>query len=316
MRSRALEEARPTRKVVGVGLACLDQLILWRDMKAPVQGNEILEFATQGGGMVGTALVAVTRLGGAAEFWGAIGTDWMGDQILDGLAQEGVDTSQVQRVEGARGPMVLVCVDQPTGERHFLYSTGFHGSERPIGSIERLRDAGCLLVDGTHPASAVRAAEEARRLGVPVVADVGWIGEETRGLLTHVDYAIASEGCARSLGAGDDFPNACDLIRAMGPRHVVITLGSKGLVSLSGGQFARLDAFPVEVVDTTGAGDTFHGAFCYALVRGFPMHRNLVFASAAAALKCRRLGGRAGIPTLDEVDQFLHDCGIELFDLC
>jgi sulfofructose kinase len=119
-----MSKPNPPRKVIGLGLGVLDQLLLWRDMKAPVRENKIVDFTTQGGGMTATALVAVARLGGAAEFWGAVGTDWMGDLILQGLAQEGVDTSQVRRVDGARGPMVLVCVDQPTGERQFLYSTG------------------------------------------------------------------------------------------------------------------------------------------------------------------------------------------------
>jgi len=302
-----MDQATPPKKVIGLGLGVLDQLLLWRDMKAAVRENKVVDFSTQGGGMTATALVAVTRLGGAAEFWGTVGTDWMGDQILQGLAEEGVSTSQVQRIEGARGPMVLVCVDEPTGERQFLYSVGFRAAEPPIGDLGRLADAGCLLVDGTHPASALRAAEEACRLGVPVVADVGWISDETRPLLAHVDYAIASEACGRGLAAGDDFRAACERLRALGPPNAVITLGARGLVALSGDQFLRLDAFPVEVADTTGAGDVFHGAFCFGLLRGLPIEKNLVFSSAVAALKCRRLGGRAGIPRLDEATQFLRE---------
>jgi len=302
-----MSQGIPPKKVIGLGLGVLDQLLLWRDMKAPVRDNKIIDFATQGGGMTATALVAVARLGGAAEFWGTVGTDWMGDQILQGLEQEGISTSQVHRIEGARGPMVLVCVDQPTGERQFLYSVGFRAAEPPIGDLARLADAGCLLVDGTHAASATRAAAEARRLGVPVVADVGWINDEMRALLAHVDYAIASEACGRSLLPGDDHRAACERLRALGPTHAVITLGAEGLAALSGDQFLRLDAFPVQVVDTTGAGDVFHGAFCYGLLRSLSFERNLVFASAVAALKCRRLGGRAGIPRLDEVNQFLRE---------
>lgn len=306
-----MDRAAPGKRVVGLGLACLDQLLLWRDMKAPVEGNRVVDFSTQGGGMVGTALVAVARLGGAAEFWGAAGSDWMGEQIVQGLASEGVDTSQVARIEGGRGPMVLVCVDRPTGERHFLYSTGFGPQEQPIGALDRLRDAGCLLVDGSHPASALRAAQEAKRLRVPVVADIGGMDDRWRALLAHVDYAIASEHCARALGIADDPPRVCETLCAMGPPHAVLTLGTRGLVALSHGRRSSLPAFSVEVVDTTGAGDVFHGAFCYALVRGFPMERGLLFASAVAALKCRRLGGRAGIPRLDEVCQFLRGRGME-----
>jgi len=91
----------------------------------------------------------------------------------------------------------------------------------------------------------------------------------------------------------------------------VITLGSRGLVGLSDDRFIQMDAFPVEVVDTCGAGDTFHGAYCYGLVRGFSFEQNLAFSSAAAALKCRRMGGRAGIPNEAEVTAFLKSRGID-----
>lgn len=294
------------KKVVGLGLACLDQLILWQDMSAPVQSNKIVAHDVQGGGMVGTALVAVTRLGGQAEYWGAVGDDWMGEMILQGLRHERVDTGQVVKVPGKEGPLVVVCIDQPTGERHFQYWTGFEDPAEPIGSLDRLHDAGCLLIDGCQRASALRAAQEARRLGVPVVGDVGWIHEHTKGLLACMDYAIASENCARSLGSADDIRKACQLLHAMGPGQVVVTLGSRGLVAYDGQRFLEQPAFPVEVVDTTGAGDTFHGAFCFGLVQGFTLEKNLAFASATAALKCRKMGGRKGIPAREEVEAMVN----------
>ena len=298
------------KKVVGVGLACLDQLILWRDMQAPLVGNKILDFQVQGGGMVGTAMVAVARLGGQAEFWGAVGDDWMARMILQGLRCESVDTRHVTVVPGGHGPMVVVCVDHPTGQRHFLYWTGFPEPKDSIGSPESLKTAGCLLVDGTHHQSTLRAARQAQRLGVPVVADLGGIGENTPALLAHVTYAIISDRCAQQVEGGDDYRAACEAMRSMGPEHVVVTLGEKGLVYLDDEDLAEMPAFEVDVVDTTGAGDTFHGAFCYGLVQGFPFLKNLQFASAAAAMKCRQMGGRAGIPGRDEVVRFLIERGV------
>jgi sulfofructose kinase len=299
------------KKVVGVGLACLDQLILWRDMHAPVAGNNILDFQVQGGGMVGTSMVAVARLGGQAEFWGAVGDDWMGRMILEEFRCENVDTRHVVVVPGGRGPMVVVCVDRPTGQRHFLYWAGFPGPEGPIGSLESLKTAGCLLVDGTHHGSTLRAAREAQRLSVPVVADLGGVGEKTAALLAHVTYAIISDRCAQQVGGGGDYLAACQAVRSMGPRHVVVTLGERGLVYLEGEELAEMPAFEVEVVDTTGAGDVFHGAFCYGLVQGFPLVRNLQFASAVAAMKCGQLGGRAGIPGRDQAVRFLIARGVD-----
>ena len=297
------------KKVIGIGIACLDQLLLWQDAGRPVRGNKIVAHDLQGGGMAATALVAVARLGGEAECWAAIGTDWAAEQIVRGLEQENVDTNQMVRVEGAIGPLMVVAVDQPTGERSFPYSSGVPSAAEPIAPPERLAAAGCLLVDGTLHKTALSAAREARRLGVPVVADIERLSEETRELLAHVDYAIASEAAARGPGAAGRYHEACDLIHAMGPTHVVITRGDQGCVHSDGATFLERKAFPVEVVDTTGAGDVFHGAFCYGLVEGFPLEHNLAFASAAAALKCRALGGRAGIPTRAEVEQFLEQHG-------
>lgn len=296
--------------VIGVGLACLDQLLLWEDMGAPVRDGRIVGRQTQGGGMAATAMVAVSRLGGRAELWTAVGDDWVGDLIVRELGEEGVDTGQIQRLEGGDSLLVTVSVDRPTGERHFMYSSGRAHPPGPVGDLERLAGAGCLLVDHCLPASEVGAARRARELGVPVVSDTESLGERHRDVFAHVDYAILSQECARSLGAGDDWREAGRRVQEMGPRCAIVTLGDQGLACLDGDDFERVPAFAVDVVDTTGAGDVFHGAFCYGLVRGHRRRDNLVFASAVSALKCQRLGGRSGIPRLEEVFAFLGERGI------
>ena len=300
------------KKVIGIGVGCLDQLILWEDMSAPVHRAKIIGYDAQGGGMAATAMVTVARLGGQAEFWGAVGTDWAADLILKGLEAERVDTSQVRRVEGWCGPLMLVGVDHRSGERHFQRFTGLCDPVGPVGSFDRLRGAACLLTDLTRPETDLALAREARRLGVPVVADVEGTRPHAPEVLPHVDYAITSQESAERVGAGTDLRAACEAIRALGPPCVVVTLGAEGLVFLDGETFGRMDAFPVEVVDTTGAGDVFHGAFCYGLTEGLPLQRNLAFASAAAAMKCRRLGGRAGIPGRDEIVAFLQERGADV----
>jgi sulfofructose kinase len=298
--------------VVGVGLACLDQLMVWQDMSKPVQENRIAACDMQGGGMAATAMVAVSRLGGRAELWSAVGDDWVGDRILQDLAAYRVDTDQVVRIADGTSLFIAVCIDQPTGERHFLHSSGWTKPDQPVGDLERLATAGCLLIDHALPASELSAAREARRLGVPVVSDSERLDDRNREIFSYIDCAILSEQCARSLGAGDDFQRASQIVQAMGPTQVVITLGARGLAFLDGEEFGHMPSFPVEVVDTTGAGDVFHGAFCYGLVHGYSLRDNLTFASATAAMKCRQIGGRAGIPHRDEVFQFLGERGIRL----
>lgn len=297
------------RKVIGVGFACVDQLVRWRSVGEPVAGNDVIQYDMQGGGMTATAMVAVARLGGRAEFWGAVGDGPMGRFLLDGLRRESVDISQVVRVSGSDGPVYLVCVDGATGERMFYRAMAVAGPEEPFGDVERLTEAGCLLVDGSCGQAAVRAARKARQLGVPVVGDVGSTQGAMGQLLPLIDYAIASQQCALGLGVGDDYQAACTMITDKGPDVAVITLGEKGLICFDGQRFISRQAFGVDVVDTTGAGDTFHGAFCVGLVRGFSLEVNLSFASAVAAISCTKLGGRAGIASVDQVVGFLrqHD---------
>ena len=151
---------QPSRpgKVIGVGMSTLDMLILWEDTARPVAENRILDCKWEGGGPVATALVAAARLGADAEYWGAVGSDWMADLILEGLADEGVDTGQVRRMAGKRGPLVVVCVDGATGERRFMHSIDLSYGEEQVGDLSRIGSAGCLLVDLCLPATALAAA--------------------------------------------------------------------------------------------------------------------------------------------------------------
>lgn len=282
----------------------MDQLLVWKDVALPIQENSIIDIDMQGGGMAATAMATVCRLGGNAELWSTIGEDWAGEKILRALRAEGVDTSQIiQIVEGSSFFMV-VCVDQQTGERHFMHTGRWDKPKEAIGDLSRLDKSGCLLIDHALPESELPAAKEAQRLGVPVVSDTNGFNAWHREIMPFVDYAIVSERGAMALK--DDLHEACKSIQGMGAKCVVVTLGENGLVYLDGDTFGRLPAFEVKVVDTTGAGDVFHGAFCYGLVHGFSLRANLRFASATSAMKCRQIGGRGGIPNREQVDEFLQ----------
>ncbi len=299
-------------KVVGIGLAVLDLLLLWDDMARPVVEATVTECEFQGGGMVATALVAAARLGARTEFRGRVGADWMGELMLQGLREEDVDVRRVRQPPGSSGPLAVVCVDGDGGERHFkrFLRSGLGAEE--LEGAENLEGAGCLLVDGTLPEATTRAARRARELGIPVVADFGGnLGGGRRRLMQFVDHAILDERAIAGLATQGGARAACEAARQMGPHHVAITRGERGVASLDGQTYRELDAFSVDVVDTTGAGDVFHGAFCYGLVAGYEVEANLVFSSAVAAMKCTRLGGRAGIPTLQQVRDFLRERDIE-----
>jgi len=294
-------------ELVGLGFATLDHLMLVESFDDPVGSMKLKTFDIQGGGMTATALVAATRLGVTTELWSVVGDGRVSDWIVAGLQQEGVGLDCLRRAAGADGPLILVYVDGRTGERRFQMGRLVRGGGPEPLRLERLDRARCLLIDGMWPEAALRAARHARGHGVPVVADLGGVEGTRRELLPYVDYLIANEQCARRLAGGDDPERACRLMRELGPGVAVVTLGERGCAFADGSDRGRMPAFEVEVVDTTGAGDCFHGAFCVGVVHGWPLERTLEFASAAAALKCRKLGGRAGLPTMDEVEAFLQE---------
>ena len=161
-----------------------------------------------------------------------------------------------------------------------------------------------LHVDGIQMEAQIAAARRAREVGVEVVYDAGSRRDGMEELIGLTDVLIASEGFAAQVGGGEPV-ESLEALRSLGPATVVITVGAEGSVGMEQGRIHSLPAVPVEVVDTTGAGDVYHGAFIYGMLQGWDLQLRMSFANAAAGLKCRSLGGRAGIPSLDEIQRAL-----------
>ena len=163
-----------------------------------------------------------------------------------------------------------------------------------------------LHVDGLMIEACQEAARQARGRGLKVVLDAGTMREGSLELASMVDVLIASEGFAEPL-LGKDAPpkEVLAYLRQLGPREVVITRGTKGSMGVNGDEIIVQDAFKTDAKDTTGAGDVYHGAYIYGLLKGWNMRRCMRFASATAALKCREIGARKGIARLAEVERFL-----------
>jgi len=302
---------RPNRKskiVAGLGIAVVDHLAIWESVKRPVVKNKVVQYDMQVGGKIATALVAVSCLGGQSDFWGLVGDDYFGNFIVDGLKKAKVKTKHLLQVKKAEGPAVLVCVDAPTGERYFNMLKWFPEPDNAFQSFKELNRAGCLIVDFHWLQSSKKAVLYAKKMNIPVVGEIdGKINKQTREILQHIDYSIASQYCMASLGGGKDYRKACRVLMDYGARVAVITLGSRGLIAFDGKRYIEKPAYKVPVVDTTGAGDVFHGAFCFGLVHNFSLETNLTFSSAVAALKCRALGGQAVIPDMKETIAFLKN---------
>jgi len=261
--------------------------------------------------------VAAARLGARTAFAGKIGSDDRGDRILAGFRAEAVDVTGCLREEGAVSAAGFCWIEEATGRRSIAWHPGTAGPLGPAELPEALiRGAKILHLDGSHPDAALAAARLAGQAGVKVSLDAGTYGPHMPALIGLSDLVIASQGFARDLVGRDDPEAALREMAARGPRIAIVTLGPGGSLGLSGGRMFRRAAFPVPVVDTTGAGDVFHGAFCVGLLESWGLERTVDFAGAAAALKCTRVGGRTGIPGREEVIAFLHSVRSEAWTSC
>lgn len=299
-------------KVVCVGLATLDRLYAVPEI--PTVPTKVFASVHHevGGGPAATAAVAIVKLGGRAEFWGRLGDDRTGDAILAELEQCGVGVSSVHRVRGAASPSAAVLIDR-TGERLIVSFTDPRLDLDPVRlPLERLGDAAAVLADMRWPTGASAALREARDRGISSVLDADLAPEAAaRPLIGLATHAVFSRPALLRLTKADAVERGLEAAQGMTEGIVGVTLGADGYAWLEWGVVRRVPGLPVRVTDSLGAGDVFHGAYALALAEGLDELGAGRFANAAAALKCTRFGGRAGIPTRAEVNAFLESSEME-----
>ena len=295
-------------RVVCVGHAALDRVYAVESWPAHSAKVAVRRYEEAGGGMAANAAAAVARLGGEALFWGPTGDDDIAAAIRNQLVADGVGDARLRAFPGRTSSHSAVLVDA-RGERLVV---GYRGSALqapadwlPLGEIP---EAGAVLADVRWPQGAMMALRAARSAGRPAIldaeiADAAILAQ----LCREADHLLFSE---RGLEAWSDAGMEGGLRRAMelGARVAAVTCGARGVYWIEDTRpqiVNHVDAFPVEVVDTLAAGDVFHGAYALAMAEGRDAAAALVFASAAAAIKCTRNGGRRGTPTLAEVQAFL-----------
>ncbi|WP_265306213.1 PfkB family carbohydrate kinase [Verminephrobacter eiseniae] len=293
----------PAARLICLGLSALD--ITWEVDTLP-QGSgksRASDLREGGGGMAANAAAAAAKLGAAVQFWGRAGADDAGRAMKAQLAALGVDVTQLRLFEGARSSLSGIVVDR-RGERMIV---NFRGAGLPADPgwlpLAALPGADAVLADPRWPEGALALFGAARRQGLPTVldgdvgdaADAAWFDK----LLPHTDHAIFSApGLAHYATGACTLDAQLHFALARGCRLAAVTLGEHGLRWADASGLHSLPAFAVQAVDTTGAGDAFHGAFAFALGAGWPVRRALRFSAAVAALKCQRPGGRAGLPDL------------------
>lgn len=294
-------------RVVGLGQASLDYLGRLGRFPEENAKVELTGLHIQCGGPASTALVTLSRLGVKTSFFGAISDDAFGARIKDGLDQEGVDATFLKVIPGFTSQYAFIAITQDSGNRTIFWHRGSTPPLMPEDiDLTPFDNMEVLHLDGLMIEASITAAREAKTRDIKIVMDAGTMREGSRELISMVDVLIASESFAESF-AGKNTPHdrALEMLSRVGPEEVVITLGVKGSVGLRKSKRIHQAAYPMEAVDTTGAGDVYHGAYIFGLLNHWDMRTCMRFASATAAIKCGTVGARMGIPGLEQVRKFI-----------
>lgn len=299
-----MDAERQEVDVLCVGAAAYD-LVFVVDRHPEADEKQVArELVSCGGGPAANAAVTVCRLGKTAAFAGCLGTDPFGQENTKELLAAGVQINSV--VRGTSPTPLSVVLAKPGGTRslvNYRAQTGF----LPPGSVDfSTIGSTVILFDGHEPHISRPLAVDARRRGIPVILDAGSVHQGTMALIDCCDHLICAKKFALHYTGEEDVEKALHFLAGLAPT-VVITLGDQGLIWRKGDAKDRLPAFSVDAVDTTGAGDVFHGAYAAALIGGKGWAETLRYASAAAALCCTSMGARLGIPSKQEVEAFLAD---------
>ncbi len=286
--------------VAGLGQCSLDYLALSSRYAKEDQKEEILEWSVQGGGPVATALVTLSRLRIATRFAGIVADDDAGRKIKKGLKEEGIDTRLLKTRKGGKSQSAFIVVNKKSASRTIYWQRPTVKELSPDEvRAPFLKDINLLMLDGLMVDASIKAAELAKKKNIPVLLDAGSVRKKTAKLLKLADYIVCSERF--SLEYGGTPSKTLAKLAKLAPVSATITLGRHGSVTWTDGRTFKTPAFKIKAVDTTGAGDVFHGAYAYGIIKGFSIEKTAQFASAAAALKCKKIGGRDGIPTVTEI---------------
>lgn len=288
--------------VLCVGHACYDLVFAVDHHPAPDEKARAQAFVSCGGGTAANAAMTAAMLGARVLFAGYLGSDIYGDQHMAEFHAVGVDTSLV--VRGAQATPISAIFVKPDGARSIVNYKGDTNRLTAADVEFTATRPNVVLFDGHQPALALAVAEWAQEQCIPTVLDADTVNEGNVELLQRCTLVAASERFAHDF-FGAPTPQAGMAALARYAPAVIVTLGERGLLWQRGAESGVLPAFAVEAVDTTGAGDTFHGALAAGLAAGMEWPALLRYASAAGALCCTRHGARLGIPSATEVAALL-----------
>ncbi|KPL03641.1 MAG: hypothetical protein AMJ73_05960 [candidate division Zixibacteria bacterium SM1_73] len=311
---------------VGFGMNAVDYLSILDPYPDLDEKVEVVESSVQGGGPVPTAMVTLAKLGSKVAYIGKIGNDPEGEFVKTDLEKQGVNTDYVIIDKKSKTSRAFIWVDKDSGKRTVALdkTKSSHTNISEFKSLDSISTS-FLHIDAREPEVSIFLTNLAKKLGAKVSLDVGSLRFGVESVFPFVNHLIVSKRFACGFTKLSDPISACKELMKKGFETVVVTTGEDGCICGSPRGFTssgstkdfgtgrkeeevfHVPSFPVKVVDTTGAGDVFHGAFIYGLLEKWDLKKIARFACATAAMKCRKLGGRAGIPNLAEVTDFIRN---------
>ncbi len=284
-------------KIAGIGTACLDHLNIIDEYPQEDETGHILTIETQGGGQVATALVAASRLGHETHYIGTLGNDDIGRQIVEGLQAEGVQC-HIEYKEMVSAHSELMIVPQHASRSKFVYMNTDPKISFDAAQTELIAGCDGLHLDGSDYENTMKAIEIAKANNVVTCIDGEYCQEDlslNKQMDISVDLLIMSKRHALTVSGKKTIEEAVCYFGPLGPEVVIATCGSDGCFLYKDGKAVHYPAYKVEAIDTTGAGDVFHGAFLSAYLSSYDLDTCIRYASYVAAVKCTKVGGRAGI---------------------
>lgn len=301
--------------IIGIDIPCMDLLINIDHLPQPNESFPMREMSWQGGGKVASALTAAARLGASSGIIGVVGADAFGDFCRKDFERHGIDTRYLFQQKDIRTPFSLVLSDLQTGGRNIIWDQGtFPNLDFKDLDPGYLAQSKYIHLANSGPCN-LDIARWARANQIKVSYDADHFGENIEQILPNINVFIASEFLHSEMFGNSDYEANCRSILKEGPEIVVFTLGGRGCVGMWGTQFFMEPAFQIQVVDTVGAGDVFHGAYLYSLLQGWEPDDAARFSNAVAAIKCTRIGGRAGVPTAGTTIEFMKTGVIDFTEI-
>lgn len=297
--------------VFGLAYPCVDFLIQLREFPDRDGSSPIDNYSLQGGGKVATALVTLASLGKEVSVIGKTGDDSLGRFIRDDFIRHDVDIDYFHMVSGISSPFSVVLSDLQTHSRSILWEKGEQVSlEDIIPEFQKLKQARYLHMADAN-VQTIELAKKAQDVdNLNIFYDGDYWDEKTIQILPYVDILVTSENFAREYNKQNhsplDFSKICKDLYTEGPDITVITLGKEGAIAYDGSKHYSHSAFDIDTVDTTGAGDVYHGAFIFGLLEQMKLPKIMEFSAAVAALQTKALGGRAAIPSLEDTKRFME----------